>query len=304
MLRKTAASGDSTALGRLWAVSRARLAATPSCRKPLSAVGTSTLAPFDCTEAAPRSIAAQPAMPAGSTSSRMRACAPDASAPAPAPPFVLSNNSGDTPCFSAACMSCSSHLSASRSAAFAAPGAASGSRRSPSSTISATSHSLSVLRVLARFLLPSAPSSSIPAVSNSFAGPKSCSSIRATLTSAVVPGVASTMLVSCRVIALIAVDFPAFMTPNTPMLMRCTSEPRSVDGCRGCTAAGADAGADGGAELQNARMALLPPSSPPQRRVWTRDVVWSRGRPAEPWSGRAPVAGLLREVRATGHAKV
>mmetsp|Transcript_30721 Transcript_30721/g.91056 ORF Transcript_30721/g.91056 Transcript_30721/m.91056 type:complete len:270 (+) Transcript_30721:1983-2792(+) len=202
------------------------------------------------------------------------------------------------------CMSCSSHLSASRSAAFAAPGAASGSRRSPSSTISATSHSLSVLRVLARFLLPSAPSSSIPAVSNSFAGPKSCSSIRATLTSAVVPGVASTMLVSCRVIALIAVDFPAFMTPNTPMLMRCTSEPRSVDGCRGCTAAGADAGADGGAELQNARMALLPPSSPPQRRVWTRDVVWSRGRPAEPWSGRAPVAGLLREVRATGHAKV
>mmetsp|Transcript_30722 Transcript_30722/g.91070 ORF Transcript_30722/g.91070 Transcript_30722/m.91070 type:complete len:304 (+) Transcript_30722:1553-2464(+) len=102
MLRKTAASGDSTALGRLWAVSRARLAATPSCRKPLSAVGTSTLAPFDCTEAAPRSIAAQPAMPAGSTSSRMRACAPDASAPAPAPPFVLSNNSGDTPCFSAA----------------------------------------------------------------------------------------------------------------------------------------------------------------------------------------------------------
>lgn len=42
---------------------------------------------------------------------------------------------------------------------------------------------------------------------------------------AVVPGVASTMLVSCRVMAFMSVLFPAFMTPNTPILMRGTSLP-------------------------------------------------------------------------------
>ncbi len=48
-----------------------------------------------------------------------------------------------------------------------------------------------------------------------------------------VPGVESTIEVSWRVMRLISVDFPAFMTPKTPMLIRCTSLPFSVEGPSG-----------------------------------------------------------------------
>lgn len=53
-------------------------------------------------------------------------------------------------------------------------------------------------------------------------GPSPCSSISAALTSAVVPGVLSTMAVACCVSALSSVDLPAFISPKRPMSGRAT----------------------------------------------------------------------------------
>jgi hypothetical protein len=54
-------------------------------------------------------------------------------------------------------------------------------------------------------------------------GPSPCSSISAAFTSAVVPGVLSTMAVACCVSALRSEDLPAFISPKRPMTGRGTA---------------------------------------------------------------------------------
>mmetsp|Transcript_7689 Transcript_7689/g.21894 ORF Transcript_7689/g.21894 Transcript_7689/m.21894 type:complete len:202 (-) Transcript_7689:1525-2130(-) len=94
-----------------------------------------------------------------------------------------------------------------------------------STTTTATSLSFRAAMAFLTFLDPRPPSSSTPAVSKIFTGPTSWNSIKAILVSAVVPGVESTMLVSCLVRTFTSVDLPAFMRPKMPMFVRCVSEP-------------------------------------------------------------------------------
>ena len=73
------------------------------------------------------------------------------------------------------------------------------------------------LRVFAIRCSPSAPSSSMPAVSTKRTGPRGRNSIGFSTGSVVVPGVAETMATSCRVRAFRTLDLPTLRRPKRPM---------------------------------------------------------------------------------------
>ncbi len=109
-------------------------------------------------------------------------------------------------------------------------GRARGSRRGapprtgPTTPASATRRARSVrsstLRVFAIRCSPSAPSSSMPAVSTKRTGPSGRNSIGFSTGSVVVPGVAETMATCCRVRAFRTLDLPTLRRPKRPMWVR------------------------------------------------------------------------------------
>ena len=85
------------------------------------------------------------------------------------------------------------------------------------------SHSFRSASPLARFFEPRSPASSSPAVSNSLTGPMPWISCKAIFVSAVVPGVGSTMDVSCCVSRFMMLLLPQFILPKMPIWSLSTS---------------------------------------------------------------------------------
>ncbi|MGC3999877.1 MAG: hypothetical protein QM767_21505 [Anaeromyxobacter sp.] len=96
---------------------------------------------------------------------------------------------------------------------------------SPQTPGSVTSRARSVrsitCRVFATRSSPSAPTSSMPAVSMNCTGPSGCSSKGFSTGSVVVPAWSETMETLCRTSALSRLDLPTLRRPKRPMCVRC-----------------------------------------------------------------------------------